>query len=332
MRSCKVLILSLLASMTMGTLAHAGPASWGWSWAYRRIEGGDANGPSGTVSVFRGLDPRPGAGRPRAPGRNVPPIRIAPKTSTQAEIITRPDPAPIPPLDSTPTPKASPASSSPDAFINFGDGPYLGSGSLTRGDLRPWYESPAVQNVFGGVPDAQQQADFTRAVLEAVERTYNLSGLDPTLTLDPAAGAEHTLSVVSGASGTNPNVIGIAEVGGDGFAFVDKLDFATTTDQLAQAVAHAVSHELMHSFGVAGHPDQTGRFLDAATSDWSLLTDPSASFSTAAARDILDGGDVPSRGAAAMVLAPTVVPEPEAIAGWAIGLLVAAFHRRRARR
>jgi hypothetical protein len=44
-------------------------------------------------------------------------------------------------------------------------------------------------------------------------------------------------------------------VGGNGFSFIDKLSYATTPDQLAWAVAHNVAHELMHSFGVAIHPE-----------------------------------------------------------------------------
>ncbi|KAJ3050522.1 hypothetical protein HK102_012284, partial [Quaeritorhiza haematococci] len=64
--------------------------------------------------------------------------------------------------------------------------------------------------------------------------------------------------------------------------FIDKLNYASNPDQLSWAVAHNVAHELMHAFGVADHPDQTGKYLDAAAADWKMLTDPNTTFSPAA--------------------------------------------------
>ena len=88
------------------------------------------------------------------------------------------------------------------------------------------------------------------------------------------------MSEVSGASyPSNPGAIGITDVGANGFGFIDKLAYATTPDQLAWAVAHNLSHELMHALGVANHPDTTGNYIDAASATWQLLTDPNAKFS-----------------------------------------------------
>ena len=104
----------------------------------------------------------------------------------------------------------------------------------------------------------------------------------PLLTTDPTVPAHHTLSVVSGLSyAANANAIGITDVGHDGFGFLDKLKLRDRLDELAWAVAHNVSHELMHAFGVATHADPTGTYIDSATATWGLLTDPQSTFSPA---------------------------------------------------
>jgi hypothetical protein len=214
-----------------------------------------------------------------------------------------PAPIPVPTVQfaaapSTPTPPAAPAisssslepvsSSRPDAFINFGTGSYAGASTMTSGAIQPWYDSPAVTQVFGGVPTAQQQSDFANTVLNHVERTFKGSGINVNLSLDPNSQSPHTLSVVSGASyAGNANAIGIAEVGGNGFSFIDKLNYANSVDQLAWADAHNIAHELMHSFGVATHHDQTGKYLDAASANWDMLTSPNTTFSPEATTDIL---------------------------------------------
>ncbi len=175
-----------------------------------------------------------------------------------------------------PTPTES--STRPDAYLNFGTGNYAGASLMTNGTITPWYESPTVTKVFGGVPTPQQQADFSNAVLKNVEQTFLNSGIDVNLSLDPNAQASHTMSVVSGASyGANPNAIGITEVGGSGFSFIDKLGYAQTVEQLERADAYNIAHELMHAFGVATHHDQTGKYLDAATASWDMLPSPDTS-------------------------------------------------------
>lgn len=195
---------------------------------------------------------------------------------------------PVNPAAGMITPPAPSGSSTPDAFLNFGNGAYAESGTLTTGTIQPWYQSGTVSQVFGGTPSAQQQADFTNLVLKDVQQTFQLSGINAHLTTDPTAHAAHTLSVVSGATyAGNANAIGITDVGGSGFGFIDKLTSAQTVDQLAWAVAHNVSHELMHAFGVATHHDQTGTYLDSATATWDMLTNPNTTFSKAAAQDIV---------------------------------------------
>lgn len=234
----------------------------------------------------------------------------------------------------------------PDAFINFGGGPFAEASALTTGGGQAWFNSPSVKQVYGGnAPDAAQQADFTNQVLNDVRKTFNNAGLSPNVTLDPNAQAGHTLSVVSGTTyGPNPNAIGITDVGANGFGFIDKLAYAKTPGELALAVAHNVSHELMHAFGVAAHDDPTGQYLDAAVARWELLTDPNATFSAQAVSDIRAGlqaraGSLTSasgpvnagEGADFLEMAPFAapVPEPASYAAWAVGLAAAFWVRRR---
>ena len=141
---------------------------------------------------------------------------------------------------------------------------------------------------FGGSPTAAQQTSFTQTVLADIQHTFQISGMNVNLTTDPSAPTAHMISVVSGTSyPSNPGAIGITDVGASGFGFIDKLAYATTPDQLAWAVAHNVSHELMHALGVAVHPDQTGQFLDSATATWQMLTDPNTKFSPQAVQLML---------------------------------------------
>jgi hypothetical protein len=219
-------------------------------------------------------------------------------------------------------------------------GLYRDSGDLTTGNAQPWYDSPSVIHAFGGVPNAQQQASFVQTVLQDVQHTYQLSGMNPILTTDPNTPALHTLSVVSGTSyGPNPGAIGITNVGGNGFGFIDKLDYASNPTDLAWAVAHNVSHELMHAFGVGYHPDG-GNAVDAATANWSSLTDPNMQFGSAATQLLLasqygtlsDNSSVGGVGAEKLnpdgtktdgdqELDAVPAPEPATVAMWAFGAL-----------
>ena len=257
-----------------------------------------------------------------------------------------------------------------DAFINFGNAPYSEAQSLTTGNAQSWSQSPSVTSVFGGAPTAAQQLAFQNEVVQTVQNTYNQSGLKISLTTDPTQNFAHTLSVVSGASFPgNSGAIGITDVGNDGFSFIDKINLAKTPDELATAVGHNVAHELMHAFGIAGHPDQTGMYLDAATANWSTLTNAQTTFSPQAAlmlsaRNFLNGpGKNYTQGAAGLTglelltehhatfcqcplcherhsleaaegltVAAAPVPEPTTVALWGFAAVAAAIARRRSRR
>jgi MYXO-CTERM domain-containing protein len=185
-------------------------------------------------------------------------------------------------------------------------------------------------------------------VLQDVQHTFQLSGMNPTLTTDPTVSALHTISVVSGTSyGANPSAIGITNVGSNGFSFIDKLNYASNPTDLAWAVAHNIAHELMHAFGIGYHPD-SGNYVDAGTASWSLLTDPNAQFGPAATQLLLasqygtlSSGSVTGLGAEMLnpngtridgdEVLPQAIPEPGAIAVWALAALggVVLVRRRR---
>jgi hypothetical protein len=239
--------------------------------------------------------------------------------------------SPAQPSTSTPTSAASvpPVSVAPassvNAFINMGSSTYASADNLTTGNPQPWYNSPSVTAAFGGSPSAAQQASFQQTVLADVQHTFQISGLNISLTTDPTVPAQHMLSVVSGASyPSNPNAIGITTVGGSGFGFIDKLSYATSPDQLAWAVAHNVSHELMHALGIGTHPDTTGQYMDAATANWSMLIDPNAKFSPQAVQLIqaaMSGSAASAGGIEGAQLLEAPVPEPATIAVWTISAL-----------
>jgi hypothetical protein len=240
-----------------------------------------------------------------------------------------------------------------DGLVNLGAGPYPAAASLTTGNPQPWYTSPVVTQLFGGTPSAQQQADFTSAVLQRVEQTYQMSGLPVTLTGDPSLPAHHTLSVVSGLSyGPNADAVGITYQGGDGLSFIDKFGAAGSVDELEWAVAHNVAHELMHAFG-GDHHDTTGTYLDAAVSPWSALVDPGTIFSPEAVQDMLSNdfrrdpglfygadaqmlksghaGQCSCASCQLLASGTASVPEPTTWAIWTLGLM-AAVARIRPRR
>ena len=256
--------------------------------------------------------------------------------------VTNPNPTP----PSASLAVAAPALARADAFINLGDGPYPNASLLTTGNAQAWYNSPVAARVFGGTPNAQQRADFSNEVLADVRGVYSRSGFQNiNFTTDPSVQAAHTLSVVSGVTyGPNANVIGITNVGQSGVSLIDKLSGVNSVDQLATAVANNVSHELMHAFGVAEHPDPTGTHVDAADATWQTLTDPNATLSQEAVQAILArqptnglnafsngvGAETVSNGGIALeTIAPMPVPEPSTIALWSlIGLSGIVLHRR----
>lgn len=341
----KTLSLGFLALCVLGTPAQADPISSMTSSGQWTFWSQASNSTIGTPTYSAVNTPPPA---PPAP-ISAPTIQNVTASST-----------------SSPPPERS-SSGQPDAFINFGNGDYAGANLMTTGTIQPWYESSSVTQAFGGVPSTQQQADFANTVLGHVEQTFQNSGIDVNLTLDPNAKAPHTLSVVSGATyGMNPNAIGISEVGGSGFSFIDKLSYANSVDELAMADGRNIAHELMHSFGVSSHHDQSGKYLDAASATWDMLTASDTKFSPEASADIRaslaglrsnSGGTIGAetlgsasshtlschclfceqgtvlRGPLAMELGANPVPEPATMVLWAAGALgsVIAARRRRNR-
>ena len=286
-----------------------------------------------------------------------PPVYTAPAAPTASSSVPSaaftPVQSQVNPAPSVPTPATNFASTPPpssnsartyDAFVNLGASGFLESNQLTTGNPQPWYTSPAVEKVFNGIPNADQQKQFTDSVLSRVEQTFSQAGLHPSITADPNAHANHVLSIVSGASyGPNSNAIGITDVGNNGFGFIDKLSYGSDVNSLEWAVAHNVSHELMHAFGVGQHPDITGNFIDAATASWDLLTRSDATFSPGAISAIqaTNFGNVSSSVLGAEGIVKTIdgdqeilaapVPEPATIAIWGLLATGAVFchHRKR---
>jgi hypothetical protein len=279
----------------MGTLAaNAGPMSrssgsspWMAYWPAKAVASYEASWSANDAAINAVTPSNPTTGSLVAlPAASPAPAQLAP-----APVVIAPSP-PTPTFTASSaaiavTPAqtiAASASSSPpvDAFLNFTSGPYPESATLAAGTPQPWYQSPSVVQAFGAVPTAQQQANFTQTVLQDVQHTYQLSGMNPTLTTDPNMPALHTLSVVSGASyADNPSAIGITNVGTNGFSFIDKLNYANNPTDLAWAVAHNIAHELMHAFGLGYHPD-AAPYVDAGSASWQSLTDPNAQFGPAA--------------------------------------------------
>ncbi len=249
----------------------------------------------------------------------------------------------------TPTPTPTPAPTPPtpaqaDAFINFGNGPFLEAQTLTTGTPQSFTTSPVFTHLFPNGPTSQNVTDFENQVLATIQKTYSDANLPLHLTTDPGVSAAHTLSLVSGVSNPqNPGAIGITAVGNNGFSFIDK--FATITDptQLATAIGHNLAHEMMHAFGLANHPETDGPYIDAARTTVASLTDPSTDFSPAAATllstlNFHDVGDSILSGAqqidgAQVLVGPggASVPEPSAVALWGAlaGIAGIVRHRRK---
>ncbi len=173
-----------------------------------------------------------------------------------------------------------------DANLNLGSGPYPLESTITTGNAQPWYNSSQIASFFGGQPSAQQVASFDNAVMQQVAQTFRQSGVPIALTLNSTDPAAHTLSLVSNTtSNTTPGVIGMTQIGGSGFSFIDQeAQSAQSLDQLEWIVAHSISHELMLALGVGENYDQTGNYIDARNANWAMMVDPNATFSQAAAQ------------------------------------------------
>jgi hypothetical protein len=235
-----------------------------------------------------------------------------------------------------------PSTSAPpsyDAFVNLGAGPFPDAGRLTNGNAQPWYDSPQVARIFGGPPGSQQISSFDQTVLQRVEQTFRLGGVPVALTDDPTATAAHTLSVVSNSSSPSlGTAIGMTNIGGNGFHFVDNSTrYAGSVDQLEWIVAHNVAHELMLAFGVQEVHDQTGQYIDSTSGTMALFLNPKATFSPAAVQDLLSKdfrlGGASADAPEAQSVDGVPVPEPATCALWVLGAIVgAASGRLRSRR
>ncbi len=289
------------------------PSSWNW-WF-----GGTWKGAASTSTLFPTFSPL------SIPTTNAPIVT----TSASSEPLMTPlaVPASQAVMTSTVTTTAPAPAPSVDGFINMGTGTYPSSIVIASGTPQPWYNSPQVANLFGGTPNAQQQASFDNAVLQRVEQTFQQSGVPITLTTNPSVSAAHTLSVVSNSSSVPfPDSIGTSTVGGNGFSFVDQIaKSAQSVDQLEWIVAHNVSHELMLTLGVPEKYDQTGNYIDATNANWSMITSPNATFSAGAA-DALNSaiqnmGTSASSAQLAQNIEPQPVPEPATLLIWGLGAL-----------
>ncbi len=269
-----------------------------------------------------------------APVPSAAPMVVAPVMAVAAPVAT-PAPAPVvlpaPSAVSIPS-VAAPAAPSYDAFINMGNGPYPEASLITTGNAQPWSSSPQIVSLFGGQPTAQQQSDFTSTVLQRVEQTFENSGISVNLTTNPLASAAHTLSLVSNTSALiDPSAIGMTDLGSNGFSFIDnEAKSSQNINQLERIVAHNLSHELMLSFGVGENYDQSGNFIDARNANWSMMTNPNATFSSAAAAAInaaLAAADSPGSDSSqqAQVLGARGVPEPATFLVWGAGIVAIAL-------
>jgi hypothetical protein len=332
---------SLLFSTTFAAGVRGDGIASDDSWlVFARGDGGWKTR-SGYVNVFNVTVGSGGSAQNATPAPGPPSIPATPSFNPVASTISS---APVSAPDNTTSAFSSSVQStsgpSADAFLNFGTSNFPEQSTLTTGNAQPWYTSPSVTKFFGGnSPTSVQQAQFTQQVLQDAQQTFAQAGMHPNITLDPNVHANHTLSEVSGASyGPNSNAIGITDVGLNGFGFIDKLSYASSLTDLQWAVAHNISHELMHAFGVGYHPDDTGKYIDAGTATWSVLTDPNTTFSPAAATAIQAtnfGNYATTTGATGaekidgdqqILSAP--VPEPSTIAIWSVALTGFVAHRR----
>ena len=241
-----------------------------------------------------------------------------------------------------PAPISAPAPTSYDAYVNLGNGPYANSGSLTSGNALPWYDSSKVAGLFGGSPTAGQIQTFDAMVLQRVNQTFQLGGVPVALTADPnnANSAAHSLSVVSNAVNSSmPGAIGMTNVGGNGFHFIDNAaSYASSVDQLGWIVAHNVAHELMLAFGVPEVHDQTGRYIDSTVGSMSMFLSPSSTFSPGAVQDLLSRNFHQAGGGLglayqAQLVDSAPVPEPATLAAWVLGAVgLAVFRKARSAR
>jgi len=220
-----------------------------------------------------------------------------------------------------------------NAFINFGSGPYANDSLITNGNAQPWYDSSQITHIFGGQPTAAQRTDFAKAVVQDVQQAFQLSGVPVTLTSDPNVPAAHMLSLVSNTNAKlDKTAIGMTEVGGSGFSFIDNIaPSAMSLKQLEWITAHNISHELMLAFGVTESYDTSGNYIDARNANMSMMVSPDSTFSPAAAQALLTkdfDSNVDTNMQGAQLIDPQPVPEPATLAFWTLTTAALTITRR----
>jgi hypothetical protein len=255
----------------------------------------------------------------------------APVSPVQPAIVSAPAiSAPAPSVPVIATPPSGPVA----AYINLGNGPYPLASSITSGNALPWYDSAKIGSFFGGTPSAQQIQSFDNAVVQQVQQSFSQSGVSVSLTTNPNAAALHTLSLVSNtAAASLSNAIGMTQLGASGFSFIDQIaPSAQNLGQLEMIVAHNISHELMLAFGVGENYDQTGNYIDARNANWSMMVNPNATFSTAAAaaltRALANQNTSSTSNLQDAQVLPPPIPEPSTVALWTCAAAGLVWYRR----
>ncbi len=296
MSAFKPLAVGILVWAASGSVIRAEPITWpsNFNWvAYFAGQNGNGEGDSAPASTSPAAPIAPVASQPSlSQPVSTPAITQQPPTVQAAPTapITVVANAPVMQPQPTPAVSAAPAPSGPvDAFINLGNGPYPLQNPITTGNAEAWYNSSQITSLFGGQPNAQQIQSFDNAILSRVQQTFSQSGVPVTLTDDPNVAAAHTLSLVSNtASASLSTAIGMTQVGGSGFSFIDKIaPSAQSVDQLEWIVAHNISHELMLAFGVPENYDQSGNYIDSKLANWAMMVGSTSTFSPAAAQALI---------------------------------------------
>ncbi|MGC8643034.1 MAG: PEP-CTERM sorting domain-containing protein [Isosphaeraceae bacterium] len=328
MTALKNLALGILVWQLLGISAQAAPMSgttgnWAWWWSSDPSTVASQWTPNQLATAFYGPSGSSTASSQTSQNTQV--------FSAATSAVASP-----PPVSYSSSSVATTTTSTPmvNAFLNLGNGPYPLASQITTGNAQPWYDSSQISSFFGGQPNSQQIAAFDSTILQRVQQTFQQSGVNISLTTDPTVLAAHTLSLVSNTgSNTVPGVIGMTQIGASGFSFIDQIaKSAQSLDQLEWIVAHNISHELMLSFGVGENYDQTGNYIDARNANWSMMTDPSATFSSAAAQAIqaaLANQQTATSGTLGAQEIVQPVPEPTTILVWTFGLSAAFFLRRK---
>jgi hypothetical protein len=346
MSALKRLALGILVWAALGTVIRADPITWpsDFNWvAYFAGQDGNGQGFSAPASTTQAGLIAPMVSQPSLAQRVSPPAvtQVAPTVQAapiaSISVVAN---APVMQPQSLAAVSTAPAPSGPvDAFINLGNGPYPLQNPITTGNAQAWYNSSQITSLFGGQPNAQQIQSFDNAILARVQQTFSQIGVSVTLSDNPNATALHTLSLVSNTSAASlSTAIGMTQVGGSGFSFIDKsAPSAQSVNQLEWIVAHNISHELMLAFGVPENYDQSGNYIDSKLASWSMMVSPTSTFSPAAAQALMQALATQSASDSAAPLGAQVinsgespVPEPATIALWALAgaVLIVYGHRR----